>query len=73
MPKRIRVTIVKEFDIELENYRLVEWPIGTDLRDLTDPKEILEYEKYIFTKEEGVLIDLGFLGGEIELELVEEE
>lgn len=70
---KARVTVTTEFDLSPENYLQVEWPPDSgELKNLTDPQEMLEFERWQLTEGDSDITEL--LGGDenIKVELVEE-
>jgi hypothetical protein len=61
---RMIVTAYAEVELNPENYKNVAWPPGSDdnLRDLTDPAEMMEYEKVGY--EDGVVSIDDLFGGD---------
>lgn len=69
---KIRVTSVKEFDIDHNNYKGVWWPSDADEeRDLTDNKEILAYEEEMYLSGEFDFEDID-APENLKFELIEE-
>lgn len=62
--KIARVTFTKEFELDPENYRNVVFPNNlpehdnTEERDLTDPQEMMEFEKYLLDEGDVEIMDV---------------
>lgn len=58
MQNRIgRVVFTKEFELDPENYVDCDMPDGTS-KDITNPKEMLEYEKWLYEKKHIDVLDI---------------